>query len=342
VIGLVATSFPRFPGDYAGSFVGDRVDELRAAGEDVEVLAAGPGAAELCTEHGAVRVTRIDAGGLFYGAGAPETLERGGAAAWMQAARFTVMLARAIATRRERWDAVECHWLVPCALAAASSAPALPCRAFAHSGDVALLERIPFGHAIARLLAAAANADISFVSADLQARFARLVGRSVGRVAPLSVSAARFAHRGGRQAAARRALGLERATVLAVGRLVPIKGHARLLRAVARLPAPHRPEVVILGDGPERPSLERLAVALDVPLCLPGFVSRDAVAMWLAAADVFVQPSIVLANGRSEGAPVALLEARAVGVPVVVGADPAGLARAIAESLEGNHAVTGA
>ena len=304
----------------------------------MEVIAAGPGEAAYGTAH----VMRVDAGGLFYGAGAPETLERGGAAAWLQAARFTVTLARAIAARRKRWDAVECHWLVPCALAAASAAPALPCRTFAHSGDVALLERIPLGRAIARRLAAAPDADIRFVSDGLRTRFARLVGYAVGRVTPLSVPASRFARRDGPQAAARDALGVARATVLAVGRLVPIKGHDRLLRAVARLPEPRRPDVVILGDGPERPSLERLAAALGVPLRLPGFVPRDAVVTWLGAADLFVQPSITLANGRSEGAPVALLEAQAVGIPVVVGADPAALARAIAESLEGNHAVTGA
>jgi glycosyltransferase involved in cell wall biosynthesis len=255
------------------------------------------------------------------------------------------MLAQAIAIRRARWDVVECHWLVPCALAAVSAAPTLRLRAFAHSGDVALLERVPFGRSLARRLAAARDADIRFVSDDLRERFARLVGRRVGRVAPLAVSATRFAHRahhGRPDAGARHALGLDRATVLAVGRLVPIKGHDRLVRAVARLPAPRRPELVILGDGPERPSLERLAAALDVSLHLPGFVPRDAVAAWLRASDLFAQPSIVLANGRSEGAPVALLEARAVGIPVVVGADPAVLARCIAESLDSNHLVTGA
>jgi glycosyltransferase involved in cell wall biosynthesis len=108
-----------------------------------------------------------------------------------------------------------------------------------------------------------------------------------------------------------------------------------LIHACARLRrptssgVPSTPELVILGDGPERRRLARLAAALDLPVRLPGFVSRDEVARWLRAADVFAQPSVRLANGRTEGAPVALAEARAVGTPVVVAADPVELERGL-------------
>ena len=50
-------------------------------------------------------------------------------------------------------------------------------------------------------------------------------------------------------------------------------------------------------------------------LRLPGFVPRTDVARWLRASHVYVQPSISLPNGRSEGAPFATAEARAVGHP---------------------------
>ncbi len=39
-LGLLTTSFPRHAGDYAGSFVADRVQRLLADGHKVEVLAA--------------------------------------------------------------------------------------------------------------------------------------------------------------------------------------------------------------------------------------------------------------------------------------------------------------
>src|SRR6185503_19510756 len=41
-LGVVTTSYPRFAGDPAGSFVAGHVAALRALGHDVEVIAAGP------------------------------------------------------------------------------------------------------------------------------------------------------------------------------------------------------------------------------------------------------------------------------------------------------------
>lgn len=332
-IGLLTTSFPRHAGDYAGSFVGDRVQCLLDAGHSVEVLAAGDRPATAV--DGRLTVRRIPAAArLFYGEGAPEVLERGGAI-WLAAAQFSTALAAAAGVRAAGWEALESHWLVPCALAASAAAPNGARRAYAHSGDVALLERLPLGRAIARRLARDGT-DLRFVSHDLQARFARLCGEAgaLGTVEPLDVPLPLFAPRGGPNLALRRRFGLTAPTVLAVGRLVPIKGHAALLhacaRARARAFAAPRPEVVILGDGPERPRLIRLAAALEVPLRLAGAVPRAEVADWLRAADLFAHPSVRLPNGRTEGAPIAAREAQAVGIPVVATADMAVLARAIA------------
>jgi glycosyltransferase involved in cell wall biosynthesis len=329
-IGVVTTSFPRHPGDYAGCFVGDRVRRLLADGHTVDVIAAGDGGVAREMAHQRLLVSRIAAGGgLFYGAGAPETLERGGGMAWLAAARFSAALVAAVRARARRLDLIESHWLVPSALAALAATPACPQRAFAHSGDVALLERIPFGRAIARRLVRA-DVALFFVSDDLRARFAALAGAPapVGDVQPMAPAADEWPPRMGVDSDTRRQLGLARPTVLAIGRLVPVKGHDRLLRACARLPA-EAVEVVILGDGPERNRLSRLAEQLGVCLRLPGFVPRADVARWLRASDVYVQPSIRLPTGRGEGAPVATAEARAVGIPVLVGGD----VQALAEGL---------
>jgi Glycosyl transferases group 1 len=335
--GFLTTSYPRQAGDYAGSFVADRVAELLSAGHSVEVLAAGDGPA---IAEGRLIVTRVPGGSeLFYGAGAPETLERGGAA-WLVAVRFSTALAAAARARVAGWDAVESHWLVPCALAASAVAPDHPRRAVAHSGDVALLERILFGRALARRLARDGT-ELRFVSDDLQARFARLCGAPVGAVEPLPLPASLFPRRSGPDPDLRRRFGLTAPTVLAVGRLVPIKGHGLLLRACARASGAdlQKPEVVILGDGPERAHLARLADTCGVPLRLPGFVPRAQVADWLRAADLYIQPSIRLPNGRSEGAPIATREALAIGIPVVATGDVAALVGALRTSLSGRNQI---
>jgi len=98
-------------------------------------------------------------------------------------------------------------------------------------------------------------------------------------------------------------------TILAAGRFVPQKRMDLLLRAVAAMRG--EPRVVILGDGPDRPALERLARELGLAdrVEMPGFV-RD-IRPWLARADLFALPS------RYEGLPAVVLEAMAADLPVV-------------------------
>jgi glycosyltransferase involved in cell wall biosynthesis len=102
--------------------------------------------------------------------------------------------------------------------------------------------------------------------------------------------------------------------VLCVARLVRLKGHAVLLRALARLRAAGvAARVTLVGDGPSRGALERLAAQLGVAdaVTFAGAVGQDEIAAWYAAADVFCLPSF------AEGLPVVLMEAMAMGLPVV-------------------------
>jgi glycosyltransferase involved in cell wall biosynthesis len=321
-VGVLTTSFPRGPDDHAGVFVADRVARLLDEGHDVDVLAAGAGAPLGTTRSGRLSVTRLPASfagepDLFAGAGAPEALEAGARGAVWAAARFSAELAAATRARAAGWSRVESHWLAPCALAALAGAPHLPHRATAHSGDVALLERVPFGRSLARMLARS-GAQLVFVSEALRRRFAALAGGVFGHVAPAGGGVTWPPPRLRPEPEPREALGLGRPTVLSVGRLVPIKGFDLLVRACAARAGDRGPlALVILGDGPERGRLQHLAARMGVDLRLPGFVSRAQVTTWLRAADVYAQPSRALPNGRTEGTPVATLEALAAAIPVV-------------------------
>jgi hypothetical protein len=107
------------------------------------------------------------------------------------------------------------------------------------------------------------------------------------------------------------------------GRLAPGKGLEVLLQALARLSADeeagHRVELVILGDGPDRESLEDRAVELHVGdrIHWLGHVADRATYLdALASCDLFAFPS------PAEGFPKVVLDAMAVGLPVV--ATPSG------------------
>jgi glycosyltransferase involved in cell wall biosynthesis len=307
--GVVTTSYPRHAQDWAGNFVRARVLELAAAGP-VQVLCAGAPGAE--AGDPGVTVLRIP-GELFAGPGAPELLERDGL---LPALGFTARLATAIAERARSWTAVESHWLVPSALLA--SGLGLAHRAFAHGGDVALLERIPFGASIARRLVRS-GIQFQFASADLRDRFSRLAGMvPPATVAPAPFDRALFRPRTVAEHAAARA-GRERPLVLGVGRLVPVKGFDVAIRALSRLPRADRPSLVLVGEGPERPRLAALAAGR-LDLTLPGALSPAETARWMRAADLYVQPSRRLPSGRGEGMPLALREALNVGVPAVASA----------------------
>lgn len=107
--------------------------------------------------------------------------------------------------------------------------------------------------------------------------------------------------------------------ILSLGQLGPRKGTPELLAALGRLAG--RPwRAVIAGDGDVEPSRATAAgLGLAERVSIPGWVGEAEAKRLLAEADIFVLPS------RTEGLPVALLEAMAAGLAVVstpVGAIP--------------------
>lgn len=94
--------------------------------------------------------------------------------------------------------------------------------------------------------------------------------------------------------------------LLCVCRLERQKGVDVAIRALRDIPGAH---LVVLGEGPERPELERLARELDVPVYLPGRVPD--VGAWLRRSALLVHPA------RWEGFGLALLEAMLASLPVV-------------------------
>jgi glycosyltransferase involved in cell wall biosynthesis len=106
--------------------------------------------------------------------------------------------------------------------------------------------------------------------------------------------------------------------ILACGRLAPQKDFCTLIEAFAQVRALRPCRLVILGDGPQRDMLARLAeergVAADV--ALPGFDQNPY--RFMAKCDVFVLSSVF------EGSPNVLVQALACGAPVVSTDCPSG------------------
>jgi glycosyltransferase involved in cell wall biosynthesis len=238
-LGVVTTSYPRFPGDHAGSFVGAHVAALRGLGHAVDV----------------VHATEDDA--LFYRGGAPDAIEQLGVRALPAAAAFTAKLTARVLVRARHWDAVIAHWLVPSAIAALPTR--LPMLAIAHGGDVHTLRRM---HLLGSVVGALRmrSATLAVVSNELRT----LVGDAI--VQPMGIDVAHFTRLGRAPTTP--------PTIAFIGRLVPVKGIDVLVGALDHVRTCVR--VVVAGDGPERRSDPRITWLGSVDAARRDLVLREA------------------------------------------------------------------
>ena len=102
--------------------------------------------------------------------------------------------------------------------------------------------------------------------------------------------------------------------LVCVGRLCEQKGQLLLLEACARLwQAGAWFELVLVGDGPMRQEVERLAASLGIQeaVTITGWQDTSQVQNWVRSARAMVLPSF------AEGLPVAIMEALALRIPVI-------------------------
>lgn len=146
-----------------------------------------------------------------------------------------------------------------------------------------------------------------------------------------AVDVDRLRRAAGSRASARAALGIPEGVPVAgtVTRLCRQKDPETLLRA-ARLTAELQPDArfVVVGDGPLRPQVERLLDELDLRDHVTLLGRRSDVEALLPGFDAFVLSS------RWEGLPRVVIEAIAVGVPVV-STDVGGIAEAVEDQVSG-------
>jgi glycosyltransferase involved in cell wall biosynthesis len=109
-------------------------------------------------------------------------------------------------------------------------------------------------------------------------------------------------------------------TILSIARLVEQKGHHVLIEALAMLKARGIDFTwVVVGSGPRQAILEELVKAKGLLAWVEfkGDQDSDKVMALLHQADLFVLPCLRTKNNMMDGIPVALMEAMAVGTPVV-------------------------
>jgi len=214
------------------------------------------------------------------------------------------------ALRRESFDRVIAHWAVPSAwpIAAPIGMGTAELQVVSHGSDVRLLVELPLAirHRIVDTIASRATVWrfvstplLDALSASLPPDLARRVA-SIAEVRPASFDLPDVR---ARATELRRELGSFR---VSLGRLVASK---RVDRAIDRA-ASRGGLLVVVGDGPERSSLERHAKHRGADARFVGDLPRDEALAYLAAADALVFAS------ESEGCSTVLREASALDTPV--------------------------
>lgn len=329
VVVMVATSYPRFPGDTIGTFMEPIARGVAARGHEVHmVLPWHPRWARPKVEHGVrFHPYRYAPSRSLYVFGYAGALRED---VHLRASAYAVApLALALGWRKARKIArvfggtvMHGHWVIPGGAIAASACPRLPLVVSLHGSDVYVAERSSIARRVARGVFARAG-WVTGCSDDLRRR-AVAIGASEERsnVVPYGVDADRFRPDPDGRAAVRGHLGLtdDQPLLFTAGRFVRKKGFEYLIDATALL-ATRWPalRVAIGGGGDLEAEFRARAAARGVSdhVLFPGVLGQDDVAQYLAAADLSVVPSVRDDSGNVDGLPNVVMEALASGTALV-------------------------
>ena len=340
---VIATTFPRWEDDQEPRFVYNLCQNLPKE-VDIHVLAPhAPNAKEQET-WGEIKITRFP---YFY----PKYLQKlcydGGIipklkSSWLARVQlpfflFFLFIRLIKMTANNRFDLIHCHWLIPqgffCALI--KFFRGTPYLLTAHGGDVYSFKGIPV---IPNLIKFALKRS-TFCTVNSQAtrnQVLKFSKNSSIKVVPMGVDLKEF-HPGNYNEKFKAAFGEKNLLLLGVGRLAEKKGFKYLIEAMPlilqEIPSA---KLVIIGFGPQKARMENQIQQLELAssISLIGGKTGKELQDWFASADIFIGPSIITADGDTEGQGVVFLEAMASGTAVIA-SDVGGIKDAVRDNISG-------
>jgi len=352
---VLTSSFPRFIGDHAGTFVYELANTLSKYGINTLVLAPLFNDqrfknTKISEKMGNLEVHRFR---YFYPVRYQRLYRDGGFVhnlrssnlAKIQLPLFVIIqLYSAINIAIvQRVDIIHTHWMLPQGLTGAIIHKLLkkPHILTVHAADVFALAKMPFGTYLAQFIVK--NSSKIFVVSnyvsqslyDLLPESALLDYNSKLTILPMGVNTAIYQSELG--ISERDPIKKKKLTILFIGRLNEKKGVIYLIQAMIKLNLFAKYlGVLICGDGPLRQDLERLTEAnqLNDMVEFKGFITDDEKIDYMQLADILVVPSIVMDSGETEGLPVVILEGLAAG-KAIIASNVSGASDAIQDGYNG-------
>jgi glycosyltransferase involved in cell wall biosynthesis len=327
-IGVLTHNYPRFPGDFSGTFVAALCQEFARQQQQVTVWAPYDPAYARPLDDGAVRLR-------LYRYAWPDRLHRLGYMRTMQADLALRLEAYALSpllfaagirkvmaeAQRLRPDVLHAHWLLPNGFiaAVASRRLGIPLVISVPGSDAQVARQNPLFRSMARFalrqadLLTANSADlrdaVASIGADLSKFDMIIYGVDPNELRPDMTGVADLR--------ARLAIPDDAVVALCVGRMVPKKGFDVLIRALAEPPLRGRNLVaVMVGEGDDKAAWQALAQQLGVGerLRWVGNVPKTAIGVYYNLCDLLAMPSV---SRPADGLNVCVLDAMSCGKPVV-------------------------
>jgi glycosyltransferase involved in cell wall biosynthesis len=315
---FVTHNYPRWAGDLSGAFLATLAEALVRRGVDVRVVAPSDGGKGGEGKIGGVPVRRVR-----YATARRETLAYRGTmqaairrpGGWVALAGLWRALRRGVREELAAGaDLAHAHWWIPAGLALPATAPAV---LTLHGTDAALLRRSAVARRLGTPVVRRARV-VTVVSSELatwvQTATATHIPKEHVHAMPVDAAGYPWTTGGG--------------GLITVARLTVQKRVHLALDALACLVELGRETpLTIVGDGPERPSLEALAQRRGIAhlVSFAGAVPPDRIPAFLARADLMLFPA------QGEGFGLAAAEALMAGVPVIACWDGGGVLDVVPE-----------
>ena len=332
---VLTHTYPRFTDDINAPFVEHLMEEIARRGETVSVLTAfDPAWARTPDDHTVdLRTYKYIWPDRLHILGYSRTIEGN-----VRFRKRVMLLSpflfagayRAFMNlvREKKPDILHAHWILPNGWIAGqvSRRTGIPLIIQTHGSDVFTAEKNP----LFKRMAVSAARQASYITAPSPDMIDRMAALGIDRgkigLVPNAVQADFGSAVTDREAQAlRREIGIPEGNrvVLAMGRMVHVKGFDYLLDAFAPVARNHADVTLVLaGGGVLYADLLKKAENLGIAgrVIMPGPVMRDRVPRYYRMADLFVVPSVRHESGAVDGLPVVVPEAMAVGLPVVASA----------------------
>ena len=311
---MLTTSYPRYSGDFAGSFIQSLAKELVKGGIAVCVVAPHDANTKAHEFVEGVEIRRFqywltrDGQQVAYGAGMPDNIAKSVLAKIQLPLFMLLFFIKGVMVAKE-CDLIHAQFLLSGVVGAwIKKIMWLKLIITAHGSDVYMIPKM--GLFQKSYIRAISNADAIITVSNANKEQLTTLGLPEDKISviPNGIELSMFNNV--------TPLRVQEAgtKIVWVGRMVEVKGLVYLFSAMRIIVSSYpNSKLTLMGDGPLKDKLERLAgeMSLTANITFMGYVKYSLLPQYLKGADIFVLPSL------SEGFPVAIPEAMAACKPVV-------------------------